>query len=117
MIFSYEFICFMNSYMNSGVPRFQMAEWAELDHSRLPGRSSPMQKARSQATEDQSLSQERVNMINLIKPMQREMPVLRVNSMWHKIRVKGTSAAAMTTYKWNPQYQQQGKGPQYFCAM
>ena len=23
--FIYEFICFMNSYMNSGVPRFQMA--------------------------------------------------------------------------------------------
>ena len=22
--FMYEFICFMNSYMNSGVPRFQM---------------------------------------------------------------------------------------------
>ena len=22
--FIYEFICFMNSYMNSGVPRFQM---------------------------------------------------------------------------------------------
>ena len=23
--FIYEFICFMNSYMNSGVPRFQMS--------------------------------------------------------------------------------------------
>ena len=25
--FMYEFICFMNSYMNSGVPRFQMSRF------------------------------------------------------------------------------------------
>ena len=30
--FIYEFICFMNSYMNSGVPRFQMARRLVLVH-------------------------------------------------------------------------------------
>ena len=28
--FIYEFICFMNSYMNSGVPRFQMSVTKDL---------------------------------------------------------------------------------------
>ena len=33
-IFIYEFVCFMNSYMNSGVPRFQMPDGQlELDLS------------------------------------------------------------------------------------
>ena len=40
--FIYEFICFMNSYMNSGVPRFQMYAAAR----RLGGESeSPLWQA------------------------------------------------------------------------
>ena len=44
--FIYEFICFMNSYMNSGVPRFQMAltDAAPL----LPGSDSASESVTSQ---------------------------------------------------------------------